>query len=78
MDQHHRQFGGRTGQHGAVWRLARQRVAYNTAHDVVLPDSSGAKIGFVLCPVGENAAGLFHSYLPDDFKYQITVKEIKT
>ncbi|MDB5845539.1 MAG: hypothetical protein JWP79_2849, partial [Polaromonas sp.] len=25
----------------------------------------------------ENAAGRFDSYAPDDFKYQITAKEIK-
>ena len=53
-------------------------MAYNTAHDVVLPNSSGAKLGFLMYPVGENAAGRFDSYAPDDFKYQITAKEIKT
>ena len=28
-------------------------------------------------PTAENAAGRFDSYAPDDFKYQITAKEIK-
>jgi transglutaminase-like putative cysteine protease len=52
-------------------------MAYNTAHDVVLPNSKGEPLGFFMYPAGENAAGRFDSYAPDDFKYQITAKEIK-
>lgn len=52
-------------------------MAYNTAHDVVLPNAKGSTLGFFMYPVGENAAGRFDSYAPDDFKYQITAKEIK-
>ncbi|CAM3312047.1 transglutaminase domain-containing protein [Polaromonas hydrogenivorans] len=52
-------------------------MAYNTAHDVALPNSKGEKLGFLMYPVGENAAGRFDSYAPDDFKYQITAREIK-
>ena len=52
-------------------------MAYNTAHDVALPKSKGEKLGFFMYPVGENAEGRFDSYAPDDFKYQITAKEIK-
>jgi len=52
-------------------------MAYNTAHDVSLPNAKGEKLGFFMYPVGENAAGRFDSYAPDDFKYQITAKEIK-
>lgn len=52
-------------------------MAYNTAHDVALPKASGEKLGFFMYPVAENAAGRFDSYAPDDFKYQITAKEIK-
>ncbi|MCJ7798777.1 MAG: transglutaminase domain-containing protein [Polaromonas sp.] len=52
-------------------------MAYNTAHDVMLPNAKGDKLGFFMYPVGENAAGRFDSYAPDDFKYQITAKEIK-
>ena len=52
-------------------------MAYNTAHDVALPKSSGEKLGFFMYPIGENAEGRFDSYAPDDFKYQITAKEIK-
>jgi len=52
-------------------------MAYNTAHDVTLPNAKGEKLGFFMYPVGENAAGRFDSYVPDDFKYQITAKEIQ-
>jgi transglutaminase-like putative cysteine protease len=52
-------------------------MAYNTAHDVALPNAKGDKLGFFMYPVGENDAGRFDSYAPDDFKYQITAKEIQ-
>ena len=52
-------------------------MAYNTAHDIALPKSKGEVLGFFMYPVGENAAGRFDSYAPDDFKYQITAKEVK-
>ena len=52
-------------------------MAYNTAHDVSLPNAKGSQLGFFMYPVGENTAGRFDSYAPDDFKYQITAKEIK-
>jgi len=52
-------------------------MAYNTAHDVVLPHSKGEPLGFFMYPAAENAAGRFDSYAPDDFKYQITAQEIK-
>ena len=52
-------------------------IAYNTAHDVVLLNAKGSQPGFFMYPVGENAAGRFDSYAPDDFKHQITAKEIK-
>lgn len=51
-------------------------LAWNTAHDVALPGSSGPRLGFLMYPVGENAAGRFDSYAPDDFRYQITAREI--
>ncbi len=53
-------------------------MAYNTAHDVALPGSKGPKLGFFMYPAGENAGGRFDPYAPDDFKYQITAKEIKS
>jgi transglutaminase-like putative cysteine protease len=52
-------------------------MAYNTAHDLKLPQSKGDRIGFFMYPIGENDEGRFDSYAPDDFKYQISAKEIK-
>ena len=52
-------------------------MAYNTAHDVRLPGAKGPQLGFLMYPVAENALGRIDSYAPDDFKYQITAKEIK-
>jgi transglutaminase-like putative cysteine protease len=51
-------------------------VAWNTAHDVALPHSKEPKLGFFMYPVGENAEGRLDSYAPDDFKYQITAREV--
>ena len=52
-------------------------VGYNMAHDVALPGSRLGKLGFLMYPVAEDQQGRFDSYAPDDFKYQITAKEIK-
>ena len=52
-------------------------MAYNTAHDLALPHSPGEKLGFFMYPMAETAAGRFDAYAPDNFKYQITAKEIK-
>ncbi len=52
-------------------------MAYNTAHDVALPYSQGGKLGFFMYPVAETAAGRVDSYAPDNFKYQITAREIR-
>ena len=51
-------------------------MAYNVAHDVALPQSTGPKLGFFMYPAAETAAGRLDSYAPDDFKYQISAKEI--
>lgn len=51
-------------------------VAYNTAHDVVLPGSKGSKLGFLMYPTAEDAQGRFDSYVPDEFKYQISAREL--
>jgi transglutaminase-like putative cysteine protease len=52
-------------------------VGFNMAHDVALPGSRLGKLGFLMYPVAEDKQGRFDSYAPDDFKYQITSKEIK-
>jgi transglutaminase-like putative cysteine protease len=51
-------------------------LAWNSAHDVSLPHAKGGKLGFFMYPVGENAQGRLDSYSPDDFKYQITAREL--
>lgn len=53
-------------------------VGFNMAHDVALPGSRLGKLGFLMYPIAEDKQGRFDSYAPDDFKYQITSKEIKS
>jgi transglutaminase-like putative cysteine protease len=50
-------------------------MAYNFAHDVALPGSSGAAIGFLMYPQAETADGRLDSLDPDNFKYEITSRE---
>lgn len=52
-------------------------VAWNTAHDVVLPGSRAGKLGFFMYPTAEDAQGRFDSYAPDDFRYRISAREMK-
>jgi transglutaminase-like putative cysteine protease len=51
-------------------------MAYNFAHDVELPGSSGASLGFLMYPQAETAGGRLDSLDPDGFKYEITSTEI--
>ena len=51
-------------------------MAFNTAHDVTLPHSTGPRLGFLMYPHAETAAGRLDPYAPDAFKYQISSKEI--
>jgi len=51
-------------------------LAYNTAHDVALPKSSGSKIAFLMYPQAETGSGRLDSLDPDNFKYTITAKEV--
>jgi transglutaminase-like putative cysteine protease len=51
-------------------------MAYNFAHDVALPGSSGAPIGFLMYPQAETADGRLDSLDPDGFKYEIKSREI--
>jgi transglutaminase-like putative cysteine protease len=50
-------------------------MAYNFAHDVALPGSSGAAVGFLMYPQAETADGRLDSLDPDNFKYEITSRE---
>jgi transglutaminase-like putative cysteine protease len=50
-------------------------MAYNFAHDVSLPTSAGAPIGFLMYPQAETTGGRVDSLDPDSFKYEITSRE---
>lgn len=51
-------------------------LAYNFAHDLDLPGSSGAPIPFFMYPQGENAAGRFDSLDAATFVYKLSAKEV--
>ena len=51
-------------------------MAYNFAHDVTLPGSSGPPLGFMMYPQAETAGERIDSLDSDSFKYEITAKEI--
>jgi transglutaminase-like putative cysteine protease len=50
-------------------------MAYNFAHDVALPGSSGASLGFLMYPEAETSNGRLDPLDPDSFKYEITSRE---
>jgi len=51
-------------------------LAYNFAHDIELPGSSGPRVGFLMYPQAEVDGERLDSLDPDTFKYVITAKEI--
>ncbi len=51
-------------------------LAYNFAHDVVLPGSSGTALEFLMYPQAETAAMRLDCLDPDNFRYTITAREI--
>lgn len=51
-------------------------LAYNFAHDLKLPGSTGATIPFFMYPQGENAAGRFDSLVAENFRYKISSREL--
>jgi transglutaminase-like putative cysteine protease len=51
-------------------------MAYNFAHDVALPGSSGAPVGFLMYPQAETAGRRLDSLDPDTFHYEITAQEV--
>jgi transglutaminase-like putative cysteine protease len=51
-------------------------LAYNYAHDVNLPKSTKGKIGFFMYPQCETADGRLDPLDPDNFKYQMSAREI--
>jgi len=51
-------------------------MGYNYAHDVALPDSTGQPLVYFMYPQAETADGRLDPFDPDNFKYEITVKEM--
>ena len=51
-------------------------MAYNFAHDVDLPGSTGKSLGFLMYPQAETNQGRLDCLDPDNFKYEITSREI--
>jgi len=51
-------------------------IAYNFAHDVALPGSTRALLGFFMYPQAETADARLDCLDPDTFKYEITSREI--
>jgi transglutaminase-like putative cysteine protease len=53
-------------------------IAYNDAHDVILPGSDGAPVGFLMYPQAESAAGRADCLDAVNFSYTIESREIAT
>ena len=51
-------------------------MAYNYAHDVELPGSSHPAVVYFMYPQAETSEGRVDPFDPDNFKYDITVKQI--
>jgi transglutaminase-like putative cysteine protease len=51
-------------------------MAYNFAHDVNLPGSNGVPVGFFMYPQAETSEGRLDCLDADNFKYEITSREI--
>jgi transglutaminase-like putative cysteine protease len=51
-------------------------MAYNFAHDVALPKSAGPRVGFLMYPQAETTDGRLDCLDPDNFRYEITAREM--
>jgi transglutaminase-like putative cysteine protease len=51
-------------------------LAYNYAHDLVLPKSTRGKVAFFMYPQCETAEGRLDPLDPDNFRYQMTSRAI--
>ena len=51
-------------------------IAYNFAHDVALPGSSGDPIGFLMYPQAETDQGRLDCLDADTFRYEITARDV--
>jgi transglutaminase-like putative cysteine protease len=62
------------GQFFGSWEM--NWMAYNYAHDVELPGSAGQPLVYFMYPQAETSEGRIDPFDPDNFKYEITVKEV--
>ncbi len=51
-------------------------LAFNTAHDVALPDARRGRIPFFMYPQCDTANGRVDCLEPENFRYQMTAREI--
>jgi transglutaminase-like putative cysteine protease len=51
-------------------------IAFNFAHDVALPGSTGAPLSFLMYPQAETDRGRIDCLDPDRFRYEITAHEV--
>jgi transglutaminase-like putative cysteine protease len=51
-------------------------LAYNTAHDLLLPGTTRGRIPFFMYPQGETAEGRIDCLDPEHFTYRITTREL--
>jgi transglutaminase-like putative cysteine protease len=51
-------------------------MAYNYAHDVRLPGTKSGSLGFLMYPQAETDAGLLDCLDPDNFRYEISAREV--
>jgi transglutaminase-like putative cysteine protease len=51
-------------------------VGYNYGHDLQLPGAQRGRVGFLMYPQCETAEGRLDCLDPDNFKYQITTREL--
>jgi transglutaminase-like putative cysteine protease len=65
--------GARTRLFGS-WEM--NWIAYNYAHDVVLPKSKRGPLAFFMYPQAETANGRLDSLDPEAFKYEISAREV--
>lgn len=52
-------------------------LAFNTGHDIALPNSRGLKLPFLMYPNGETGGERLDQLEPDTFKYTIRWRELK-
>ncbi len=51
-------------------------LAYNFAHDLALPGSTGARLGFLMYPQAETEEGRVDCLDPENFRYAISAREV--